>query len=111
MRLGGTDHHCDCVALSMAHGGETAALAVTLSISRRSQFGSSILRSRHWPHSTPISISTMLSQRCLRLKRMVNHRHNTISDSKIVTLADRKRQEKVRSKRRLRCIEFSRRLG
>ncbi|MEH2563491.1 hypothetical protein V1289_003118 [Bradyrhizobium sp. AZCC 2289] len=32
------------------------------SISRRSQSGSSILRSRHWPRSTPISISTMLSQ-------------------------------------------------
>jgi hypothetical protein len=30
--------------------------------SRRSRFGSSILRSRHWPRSTPISISTMLSQ-------------------------------------------------
>src|SRR3954451_16659300 len=31
-------------------------------ISRRSHFGSSILRSRHWPRKTPISISTMLSQ-------------------------------------------------
>jgi hypothetical protein len=30
--------------------------------SRRSRFGSSILRSKHWPRSTPISISTMLSQ-------------------------------------------------
>ena len=31
-------------------------------ISRRSRLGSSILRSRHWPRRTPISISTMLSQ-------------------------------------------------
>ena len=40
-------------------------------------------------------------RRCLRLKRMVKRRHNTISDSEVVTLADRKRQEKVRSKHRL----------
>jgi len=32
---------------------------------------------------------------------MVKRRHNTISDSEIVTLADRKRQEKVRAKHRL----------
>jgi hypothetical protein len=32
---------------------------------------------------------------------MVKRRHKTISDSEIVTLADRKRQEKVRSKHRL----------
>src|SRR2546429_4054140 len=31
-------------------------------ISRRSRLGLSILRSRHWPRRTPISISTMLSQ-------------------------------------------------
>src|ERR1700747_675628 len=31
-------------------------------ISRRSRLGSSILRSRHCPRNTPISISTMLSQ-------------------------------------------------
>src|SRR5207245_2081674 len=38
-------------------------------ISRRSHFGSSILRSRHWPRKTPISISTMLSQlACLGVK-------------------------------------------
>jgi hypothetical protein len=41
-------------------------------------------------------------RRCLRLKRMVKRRHNTISPiSEIVTFADRKRQEKVRSKHRL----------
>jgi transposase, IS5 family len=33
---------------------------------------------------------------------MVKRRHNTISDSEIVTIVDRKRQEKVRSKHRLR---------
>ena len=37
---------------------------------------------------------------CLRLKRMVKRRHKPISDSEIVTLADRKRQEKVRSTHR-----------
>src|SRR5258707_13999579 len=31
-------------------------------ISLMRRLGSSILRSRHWPRSTPISISTMLSQ-------------------------------------------------
>jgi endonuclease YncB( thermonuclease family) len=34
---------------------------------------------------------------------MVKRRHNTIPDSEIVILADRKRQEKVRSKHRLLC--------
>src|ERR1700680_4013955 len=46
-------------------------------------------------------------RRCLRLKRMVERRHNTISDSEIVTITDRKHQEKVRSKHRLllTCVE------
>ncbi|MET4449769.1 hypothetical protein ABIB75_008083, partial [Bradyrhizobium sp. GM2.2] len=39
-------------------------------------------------------------RRCLRLKRMVKRRHNTISDSEIVTITDRKHQEKVQSKHR-----------
>jgi hypothetical protein len=41
--------------------------------------------------------------RCLRLKRKVKLRHNTLSDAVIVTVADSKRQEKVPSKHRLRC--------
>ncbi|MET4493628.1 hypothetical protein ABIA94_009236, partial [Bradyrhizobium sp. LA7.1] len=37
----------------------------------------------------------------------VKRRHNTISDSEIVTLADRNLQEKVRSKHRLLCVTKS----
>jgi hypothetical protein len=39
---------------------------------------------------------------------MVKRRHNTISNSEIVTFADRKRQEKVRSTHRLRIASGAR---
>lgn len=51
------------------------------------------------PSATARSRDNLKPARCrgVRLKRMVKHRHDTISDSEIVTLADRKLQEEVGS--------------
>src|SRR6516164_10820785 len=48
------------IHLMRAHAALRCRCHARISVTRR--LGSSILRSRHWPRRTPISISTMLSQ-------------------------------------------------